>query len=412
MKTQGCATTFARSSPTNLRSVPAWADLRASLRDWNKNGHHQMPFDDRKLNTPDLTPMSNDDPPPSLFVIGYPGDVGGANTECWHTVKLWRAFGVDVTLVPTWKPTPKWRDRLAGIGCRTIQADPERLGKVPGLPGGTVVSFCNSHFLRSANQFRHLGCKIVWVGCMNWLFAEERKHYRRHGPFDRYVFQSEYQRSELMPQLAKFGVKPDQCHLIRGAFAWNEYPFRPLAHARGKPFVVGRISRAAKDKFSGETWEIYRRIPHPMRARLMAWDGHVRKKLGRPPEWAECLAAQAESAEEFLGKLHCMLQVNGGASENWPRSGLEAMACGVPVVAENRWGWREMIRHGRTGFLADSADELAFHAARLAYDEELRIQIARRARKALEEELANPHAFWAGWQKLLGGLALYSSRSA
>ena len=339
-----------------------------------------------------------------LFVIGYPGDVGGANTECWHAVKLWREFGVEVTLVPTWKSTPKWRDRLTGIGCRTIQVEPGRLDEVPGLHGATVVSFCNSHFLRNANRFRSLGCKIVWVGCMNWLFAEERKHYRRHGPFDRYVFQSEYQKSELMPRLAKFGVKPDRCHLIRGAFAWNEYPFRPLTHAPGEPFVVGRISRAAKDKFSGETWEIYRRIGHPIRARLMAWDGQVRKKVGEPPEWAECLAAQAESAEEFLGKLHCMMQVNGGASENWPRSGLEAMACGVPVVAENRWGWREIIRHGRTGFLADSADELAFYAARLARDEELRVRIACDARKTLEEELANPHAIWAGWQELLGGL--------
>jgi len=342
--------------------------------------------------------------PTSLFVIGYPGDVGGANTECWHTVKLWREFGVNVTLVPTWKPTPKWRDRLAGIGCRTVQVDPDRFDEVPGLQGGTVVSFCNSHFLRGANQFRSLGCKIVWVGCMNWLFAEERKHYRRHGPFDRYVFQSEYQRSKLMPQLAKFGVKPERCRLMRGAFAWNEYPFRPLTHERGEPFVVGRISRAAKDKFSRETWAIYRRIGHPIRARLMAWNGQVRKKLGEPPEWAECLATRAESTGEFLGKLHCMMQVNGGASENWPRSGLEAMACGVPVVAENRWGWREMIRHGQTGFLADNADELAFQAARLAGDEEFRIRIAGRARRVLEEELANPLAIWAGWKELLEGL--------
>ena len=78
------------------------------------------------------------------------------------------------------------------------------------------------------------------------------------------------------------------------------------------------------------------------------------------------------------------------------------MACGVPVVAENRWGWREMICHGQSGLLADSDDELAFQAARLAYDEKFRIEIARRARRALEEELANPNAIWAGWRALLG----------
>ena len=46
-----------------------------------------------------------------LFVVGYPGDVGGANTECWHTLRLWRKYGIGVTLIPTWKPTDKagWR---------------------------------------------------------------------------------------------------------------------------------------------------------------------------------------------------------------------------------------------------------------------------------------------------------------
>ncbi len=41
-----------------------------------------------------------------LFVCGYPGDVGGANTELWHTIKLWRRGGLDVTLIPTWKADP------------------------------------------------------------------------------------------------------------------------------------------------------------------------------------------------------------------------------------------------------------------------------------------------------------------
>jgi hypothetical protein len=28
-----------------------------------------------------------------IFVLGYPGFVGGAQTECWATVKLWRQAG-------------------------------------------------------------------------------------------------------------------------------------------------------------------------------------------------------------------------------------------------------------------------------------------------------------------------------
>jgi hypothetical protein len=36
-----------------------------------------------------------------VFLAGYPGEMGGANTEAWHTVKLRRRVGLDVHLVPT-----------------------------------------------------------------------------------------------------------------------------------------------------------------------------------------------------------------------------------------------------------------------------------------------------------------------
>jgi hypothetical protein len=318
---------------------------------------------------------------------------------------LWRQFGLPVTFIPTWKPAAPWQTRLERIGCNTFRTTPQGLAAVPGLRRSVVVSFCNSEFLRHADRFRDLGCKVIWVGCMTWLFSAERRHYRRRGPFDRYVFKSAYQRSELQPQLAKFGARPEQCHLIRGAFSCDEFPFRPLAHEPGTPFVLGRISRAAPDKYARNTWAIYAKVPHPVKARVMGWSRPVEQKLGGPPRWAECLPAGAETPQQFFGSLHGMLQVNGGDAENWPRSGLEAMASGVPIVAQNRWGWREMIRHGETGYLADNDDELAFYAGRLACEEDRRLAIARRARHALQQDLANPEAIWAGWRRLFEGLA-------
>jgi len=35
---------------------------------------------------------------------------------------------------------------------------------------------------------------------------------------------------------------------------------------------------------------------------------------------------------QYFAMLHCLLPVNGGARENWPRAGLEAFAAGCPVV--------------------------------------------------------------------------------
>ncbi len=347
---------------------------------------------------------SNDRLPSEIFVCGYPREVGGANTELWHTVKLWRRFGLGVTLIPTWKADPKWHARLAQLGCRTVEGRPEDLRNVPGLAGSVVVSMCNTRFLAAAERFRELGCKTVWVGCMNWLFPEERLHYRKYGLFDRHVFQSRFQHDQLVPQLRRFGYHPGRGAVIHGPLAIEEFPFAPLAHAPGEIFTIGRISRAAADKFSPRTWEIYGRVPHPVRARLLGWGEDVRARLGPPPRWAECLTEGSQVAQQFLATLHTIVHVGGQATENWPRVGLEAMAAGVPVVADNRGGWREMIRHGCTGYLCDTDQQFAYYTARLAYDPQHRIEIARQARASLETDLANPQAIWSRWSGLLGGL--------
>jgi hypothetical protein len=340
-------------------------------------------------------------PLPGIYVVGAPGPVGGADTELWHTLRLWRQRGQEVAVIPTWAVGTEWRQKCEAIGCTVHEvAGPAQLLDVPGLKGSLVISFCNGAFLSNVTRLRQAGCRLIWVNCMTWMFEAEKQHYRQHGPFDHYVFQSRHQASRLVPQLEDFGYRASQGTIVRGAFMWDEFPFRPLAHDTGTTFVIGRISRADVDKYSSNTWPIYGRVPYPVRARLMAWDKRIEQKLGKPPDWAECLPVASERPQDFFAKLHCMLQVNGGAGENWPRSGLEAMACGVPVVVQNQWGWREMIRHGETGYLADDDNELAFYTAKLAYEEDVRLSMAQRARRALEEELASPDVLWVAWEKV------------
>jgi hypothetical protein len=367
-----------------------------------------------------------------VFVIGYPSDVGGANTELWHTVKLWRRFGLGVTLIPTGEPDPQWRMRLDGIGCRTA------VGGRQWAVGGVVVAFCNERFLAAADRFRAMGCRIVWLGCMNWLFPAERLHYVRHGCFDRHVFQSRYQRQQLVPQLRRFGYRDEQGAVIRGAFDATEFPFRPTRHLSGEVFTVGRISRAAADKFSPDTWRIYGRVREAiacgagvppavgrsstaslpgrsetpsyalgqsqLHVRVLGWSAEVEARVGPPPPWAECRPPGSCTPQNFLATLDALVHAGGTTAENWPRVGLEAMAAGVPVVADRRGGWTEMIRHGETGYLCDDDQQFACCAARLAGDEPHRLEIIRRARRAVETELANPAAIWAAWQQLFEGL--------
>lgn len=341
-----------------------------------------------------------------IFLLGYPGDIGGANTECWHAIKLWKRYGLDVHLIPTWHAHPRWVRKLDSLGCVTHNAAADTLDRVPGLAGSIVVGFCNHHFIEAGPKLRRLGCKLVWLNCMTFLFDHEKTFFERSGPPDAMVYQSQFQRSELEPQMERFGYRRDTGYLIRGAFDYTEWDFQPRPHEPGSRFVLGRAARPDTAKWSDRIWDICANIPYPKKRVLMLGvDDVVTGKIGKPPEWADCLRPGAMNTKAFYETLHCMIPINGGARENWPRAGLEAFAAGVPVVAQNAWGWREMIRHGETGFLADCDEDIARYAGILADDEPLRRAMAKNARKYLEDELAAPDLLWERWKSVFDRLS-------
>jgi hypothetical protein len=335
-------------------------------------------------------------------VYGAPGHIGGADTELWHTLLVWLAHGVRPEIIVHRPPADTWQSRLAehqipvhvcGHFCDLVD--------VAGLAGSIVVAFCNPTFCDAAPFLRALGCRLVWVNCMTWPFPGELSLSDLGGPFDAYVFQSRFQRAILYRCLARYGVRREQCFLIRGAFDVTQFPFRPRSRAADDDFVMGRLARPDLDKWHPDLWTIYTGIDITRkRVRLMGWTENLSRHCGPPPEWAETLAPAEQSTHEFLSSLHCFVPVNGGARENWPRVGLEAMATGVPIVTENQWGWPEMIRSGESGLLARDYRELISHVKRLAEDESMRLELAHNARRRLEMRLAPVERIVSQWRSL------------
>ena len=357
-----------------------------------------------------------------VFYFGFPGNLGGAFTEMLATLPLWRRAGIEVAVVPTWgrfaaddKDGQAVRADLELLGCRVLTGFNVRtIGEIPGLAGSVAVSMCNANFLVAVSELRRLGCKIVWANCMTHCTAREIKTWQRYGPADAFLFQSEFQRGELERALAPLGYRPDRGHLIRGAFAFERFPFSPRAHCRGEDFTIGRLSRAEPSKWSPLHWSILsqtRSLCPEVRSLNMGWTPLTQGKCGLPPPWAEVFAPQAVPAAEFLGRCHALICDNGTDRENWPRVGLEAMAAGVPLVVDGRWGWREMLRPGETGFLCQSPGEFSESLALLARDETLRLRMAYNARAAVEE-LADEQVIGRQWRELFAGLSRGESRAA
>lgn len=73
--------------------------------------------------------------------------------------------------------------------------------------------------------------------------------------------------------------------------------------------------------------------------------------------------------------------------EGLPRSIMEAMAAGKPVVASNVRGNRDLVEHGRTGFLVGLGDVegLAGYLEVLARDESLRLSLGAAGREKIKD---------------------------
>jgi len=332
-----------------------------------------------------------------IYCIGGPADIGGANTELWHTVKLWRSFGVDVTILPQHgaEVTIAWRKRLDGIGCQLRAELPK---------GGVCVGFCNSHYRAIAKALRAQGNRLVYVPCMCYQFPDEAKREL----FDHYIFQTHYQASRILPALEHRGLPQSHSSIIRGAFDVTEFdPSSRLRRRRqGEPFVIGRLSRSVApvalgrggtvpdvEKYPRGLWQQYEAIDYrPLRARVMGWSGIIQGRCGKPPAWAEVFRDGAMPAKEFLQSIHVLIPGIGCCEENWSRVGLEAMACGVPVVAEDKGGWREM-----TGVVrALTPGSQALFPSAWARDPETYEANRQRVRAAVEE-LCRPEPIWQAW---------------
>jgi hypothetical protein len=347
-----------------------------------------------------------------VFMIGVPAPLGGANVEMGHTALLWKSLGIDVTclyfkqcscgkLPPQPTPTNPWMKRLAEAKIPLVATTSKTVERVPGLAGSIVSGFCQQHAVHNWPTMKNMGCRFIHSPCMTHTALHEN-HVFRTTPPTLIHFQSHFQARTLRQDYEDLGCK--RFEIIRGACAL--LPYRPLPHQPGAPFVVGRLARGVRTKWSPHLWNILkdvRRRGVEVQGLCQAWSPDLTQHLGRPPLWVKCLPPNKLSAEVFLSRCHAMVAPNWGVEENWPQVGLEAMSAGVPIVADASGGWPEMIEHAVCGYLFSDPASVAETLARLAADEPLRQRILMEARMRVDG-LCNPEWIGDAWQRLLASV--------
>lgn len=195
------------------------------------------------------------------------------------------------------------------------------------------------------------------------------------------------------------------CQIYNGVDAQRFYPADRRQAMTGCPFddsdlwLVGTVGRMQTVKNQTDLArafiEVLRLVP-ALRKRLrlvMIGDGSLRQPVQALLEEAGCadlawLPGERSDVPDVLRGLDCF--VLPSLAEGVSNTILEAMACGLPVIATDVGGNRELVDDGRTGILVLPANvpALAAAIAGLADDGKRAAAMGRAGRQRVEREFS------------------------
>ena len=175
--------------------------------------------------------------------------------------------------------------------------------------------------------------------------------------------------------------RPAECHAARQSVG------KVFKRCPDTDFVLAHVSNFREVKQVPHVIEIFDRIQKVLPARLvLVGDGPERSKVER-------LVHDRGLTDKvsFLGKQLVFVEVLQAAdlfllpssSESFGLSALEAMACGVPVIASDVQGIPEVVTNGENGFLCEvgDVDQMAAKAITLLKDDEMHARFSKNAHK-------------------------------
>ena len=251
-----------------------------------------------------------------------------------------------------------------------------------GVPA-IVNAFAGMGFVFiSSGAFARLARPLIG-GALRILLNRRGSRVIVQNPDDRALFET------------RIGVAPRRIAVIRGSGV-DTAAFHPAEPPAGTPVAVC-VARMLWDKGVGELVEaarLLRRRGVDIRIRLIgpgddnpASIAQTQLDSWRAEGIVEIAGASRDIAREYA-RAH--IAVLPSYREGLPKSLLEAAAAGLPLVATDVPGCREICRDDETGLLVPARDAaaLADALARLAGDAALRARYGAAARRAAETEFA------------------------
>lgn len=175
--------------------------------------------------------------------------------------------------------------------------------------------------------------------------------------------------------------------IVMGSYIDTE-PFEAIVRDYEKPRVtVGMLTtgpRRFEAKLSDALITLFMRIK--MRRPEVSFIVPNASMLLSLPKWCASPDYTNSGVEQFYQDVDVFVHyTKKSSSDGWGRPVTEAMASGLPVVAENRGGVVEQIKSGVDGYLADTEEEFIDYVNRLCSEPTLRRRMGTAARKKAVE---------------------------
>lgn len=332
------------------------------------------------------------------FLAGTLGP-GGAERQLYYLLKTLRAAGARLRLLSLTRGE-FWEAPIAALGIPVLwigaeAAPPARLWRiVAALRRDPPAILQSQHFytnLYAAAAARLLGAREIGA-LRSDVFSEVASHALAGAISLRLPRLLAANSQAAIANARSLGLPASRLRLLpnvvdAAAFA----PVDRTGREGATLLAVGRFTPEKRfDRILRLLARVRREAPLPVRA-ILVGDGPDRPQMER-------LAAELGlgGAVEFRGEVREIASVYREADalllaseyEGAPNVVLEAMACGLPVVAAAVGDVPQFVRDGETGFLSKPYDEAQMSAMilRLAADRELRTALGAAARRKIEAD--------------------------
>lgn len=353
-----------------------------------------------------------------MNIFGIVHQHGGCGTEALGAIELLRSKNVAVRcIVP---PSDEIIESLAANYLRSLGVSV--VNYTPGMfqTCDILISFAEGRNLfELVEEHKDRPRIVVYSDCMHYASADEIEWHSKN-LIDEFFFQTRALADRLGPEITRRAKK--SVAVRHGYRAYinpqsDYFPLRFRLNRSQETFTAIRVTRDDPDKWHPDTWRMFCGVSAPagrkVQIEVAGWGLQAAEKIGDLSSasfWKGKINAQLhehiDGPKEMVAlydRAHVLIHVcDYEWEEALGRVMLESIIAGVVVIADNRGGAKDLIRHGETGFLVDSPDEASFYASKLAFDDNLRRAIAAQA--YIEMTTAghgNADVCWKWWRQLL-----------